>query len=100
MKKHVALSNKSLERVYSWCERNEGTALEQAYMDACTAVYGLDTISIRVQLKDAWISKKKPRAVEAGKPYDLAFEYRDTIGRMILDLIKREAICGIHPKGE
>ncbi len=92
MKKHKALSSKSLELVWEWCERNDGSPLAEAYLAACAAVGALDCSKIADQLKPTWKKKEKFGYIyEAYKPFDIAFIYRDTVGRVIFDLLKREA---------
>jgi len=84
-----SLSDKSLKVVYEWAESNEPNPLASAYLGACGAVGSLDCSAIAESIEMNWRGSPRKRWDEAYKPYYLAFVYRDTIGRMILNEIKR-----------
>ena len=90
MKNYVELSRKSRDKVWAWCEENEGTPLAEAYIAACYAVGSLDCSKICEQIKPTWKNKRISHISEGFKPYDTGFIHRDTVGRIILNLIKRE----------
>ena len=88
--KQRTLSTKSLGIVGDWCERNDDDPLTKAYMGACDAVASLDCSAIYERLEKSLKVSTDQIIREAYKPYYLSFQYRDTIGRMIFDLNKRE----------
>ena len=90
--KTVWLSTKSLERVWSWAIKNEHTPLGEAYMAACAAVGARDCRKIADQLRPTWKRKRGKYGYisEAYKLYEMPYTYRDTVGRIILDMLKRE----------
>jgi hypothetical protein len=96
-KKLVHLSRASLGRVCDWCEKNEDDPLAIAYTSACLAVEYVDYKKIMERLERSWPGTRNPRCKTWGgwigvaiMLEDLAIAYRDTIGRTILDVIKRE----------
>ena len=91
MEKHRSLSTKSLALVWDWCERNQGTPLAEAYITACAALGAFDRKGIAAQLKTTWKRKGGYNHIlEASDLYRQTFIYRDTVGRTIFDLMKRE----------
>ncbi len=96
-KKFVTLSKASLDKVWAWCEENESDPLAEAFMGACTALGTIDCSKISDRLKKSWPggddinSKKWGGWIDAAYVLDdLAFIHRDTLGRAILDMLKRE----------
>lgn len=88
---HKALSKKSLRVVLQWADNNENNPLADAFLSACFANGGLDCNKISNVLKKDWQGKNKIGYIdEAYKPYELSFVYRDIIGRMILDMLRRQ----------
>ncbi len=96
VRRHKALSKKSLAAVWEWAEANEGNPLAEAYMGACSAIGMLDCSAICDVLEKDWRGKKYGYIDEAYRPYNLAFIYRDTVGRLILDMLHRQTpnACG------
>lgn len=99
-KKFVSLSESSLKKVYDWCERNEGDPLAKAYFGACTALGSLETREIAERLGFSRLDRKADsrKVVYWDTAYrikQLAFKYRDTIGREILKMLKREERMGV-----
>lgn len=88
--KHKKLSNASLKKVWDWCEANEGTPLAEAYMGACAAVGMLDIHACFAHMKDHGASSPAVIRRETAKVYDSAFIHRDTVGRVILDMLNRK----------
>jgi len=86
------LSKKSLKIVFTWAENNS-TPLAEMYMDSLMGLLGRhDAIySSCEQIRDSYL--KPPGFIktldELNIIDDLSFEYRDRIGRIILNLIKR-----------
>ncbi len=89
--RHVTLSAGSLKKVWDWAEANNGNPLADAYIDACSAVGALDCRAIADVLKTTWRAKGFGYIHEAYKPYNAAFFYRDTVGRLILEMLRRMA---------
>jgi len=91
VEKHKGLGDKSLSKVWEWAEENEETSpLAKAYCASCYAIGVLDSSAICQELETHWRGKNYGYIREAYKPYDFAFLYRDTIGRIILDMMKRQ----------
>lgn len=90
-KKFVYLSKTSRDKVWAWCEENESDPLAEAYMGACYALGAIDCSKISDRLKKSWQGKKVWGWIdEAFALDDLAFKHRDTLGRAILSMLKRE----------
>lgn len=96
-KKFVSLSNASLCKIWNWCEGNRGDPLELAYVGACNALGTIDCSKISGRLKRSWPNADDTKGrrwghwiISAHELDDLAFMHRDTIGRTILGVIKRE----------
>ena len=93
--KFVYLSKTNLAKVLDWCEANENDPIAEAYMGACGAIGAIDCSKISDRLEKSW---KGPREGKRGygwieaayKLDDLAYMHRDTIGRAILNMLKRE----------
>jgi len=99
-KAFVALSSTSLIKVWEWCEQNYTDPLADAYMVACTAVGGLDPSIIAARLKVSWSGMDKHGWIdEAYKLYNFSLQHRDTIGRIILGVIKRESPNNLSTPG-
>ena len=96
VKGFVALSPKSLAKVFAWSEKNQrGVPLAGVYYDVCTAIGEFDFMTVADRLEAAWPEKDKSPgwggyAEEALKVKDALYLCRDTIGRTILEMLKRE----------
>jgi hypothetical protein len=98
-KKFAYLSTASLAKLRTWREENENDPLAEAYYAACEAIGAVDTALISDRLRKSWpynddLNNKKWGGwipVATGLE-DLAYQHRDTIGRVILEMIKRERV--------
>lgn len=91
------LGKRSLDRIWGWCERNEGTPLAEMYLNGCACIGGFDAINVADQIESTYVKPKKHRLKyvrKANRLQDNAFIYRDSIGRVILEIIKRESARG------
>lgn len=87
----VYLSSKSLKIVWNWCESNADDPLAIAYNGACIAIGNFNYSDIAERLDESW-SKKKYVGYKVGRELsDQCVQYRDTLGRVIFDMIKRNA---------
>ena len=74
---HVSLSNKSLSKVWAWCEVNSEDTLAQYYFEACIAI---DSV-----MKLSGCNKNNKESALRWRAYDFAFMARDSAGRIILN---------------
>lgn len=87
-KRFVYLGKVNLERLGKWCLENEGDPLAEAFEGACAALGLLDRSKIIDQLA---ASRPRHNAIRiASQLEDLAYQYRDTMGRVILKMMKSE----------
>ena len=93
-KKFVSLSQESLDKIYAWSEVDENyyTPLAEAYRGDCYVVGITDCSKIIDQLKPTWKGKRNEYGYisEGLRAGDYMYEHRDTVGRIILDMIKRQ----------
>lgn len=95
-KRFVGLSNANLVKVWAWAEQHEDNdPIAEAYSAACYAVGTIRKIDNRLasswptEGRDSWKWTYVSCSLEKQ-----AFEYRDTLGRVIIDMLKREAKKG------
>ena len=91
--KFVSLSDSSLTKVWDWCEENKSDPLSESYMGACLACGHTDWSKIATRLKTSWPSTKRDKSGWFDISYNIGtevYKLRDIIGRVILDVIKRE----------
>lgn len=96
----VELSTASLRKVDEWVEKNDGDPLALAYQYARVVANGWCFMSERYYLDEAWERLRKVWPFESRSAYkfipyltrasDYAYKHRDTIGRLILEVIKKE----------
>lgn len=96
MKKHVSLSGASLEKVYDWAVANAESPLGRTYLAACAVVdlsnpHGIAAQLDRTRPECNGTATFKKRWHEARAPQEQAFILRDTVGRYILEMLKRQA---------
>ena len=93
-KKFVYLGDANLKKILDWCDKNEDDPFAHFYLGACTSVGSFDSYSLEERL-----AKSRAKQVElgwlkeckrVGELKDKAFILRDSIGREILAMIKRE----------
>jgi len=91
-KRFVALSNKSLSKVWDWCEANEKHYLSINYMAVCSVlgVFDIqDDFRIYFDHESNELSKKTTLLMLQAYEHKNAFyKFRDNIGRLILKEIK------------
>ena len=89
MKKFVGLSDGSLKIVNDWYDEygNAGTPLGQAYENAAVALGGYNRMAVYRQLANSVSLSKASK--DSGQLKILAYQHRDSVGRVILDMIKR-----------
>jgi hypothetical protein len=94
--RHVALGDKSLKKVWAWCEQNNQTRLAKSYFSACGCIGELleDDATDELEKYYPWgwppPKRKKSAYMVIGDMKELAFTNRDEIGRAILAIIKIE----------
>ena len=90
--KFVYLSQKSLDKVIEWSEKNDCDPLAKAFIDACFAIGSTDFYEIHKRLEKSYEPKKHSKKMfhYIDIKYS-ALRYRDTIGRIIFDMLKRES---------
>lgn len=98
-KKYVSLSRKNLDRCWEWESEHKGHPLSDAYMRACGAVLlERDETKIRHAIPGGKDSSNWPRWHKAYETVadaaSLGFQYRDSLGRMILSLEKTKVLAG------
>ena len=88
-KKFVHLSSKSAGIVYQWAEINSNNPLSKTYMDACCVLGGIDRKGNHDELQKYWRPGNHDYIKFNTDLTDKAYILRDTIGRVILEHIKR-----------
>lgn len=88
MKKFIGLSNGSLTIVNNWLDGNADTPIGKAYKDAATARRNFSHASVLQQIEQCASSPIKARN-DLKRLKILSYQYRDGVGRVILDMIKR-----------
>lgn len=89
-KKVTMLSKANLDKVYQWAEENESDPLAQAYMGTLYAIGVTYQDKMIDRLKKVWGTKSGKYVSAAFANYDFLFASRDSLGRVILDMLKKE----------
>ena len=97
MRPFVYISVKNLAKISTWCDENWDHPLSRMYGDVCVGIGGMmeELIPASTAIAPLWPGIPKYET----RPYPqllmaktVAYEARDRIGRVILEVIKRSAL--------
>ena len=84
---YTPLSKKSLRKIWLWHEDNKESPLSIAYFGACGALGSLELNAVAEENGLEWSKNNHSRLLDID---DAAYALRDTIGRLIFELIKKD----------